>query len=108
MEAIGLIHFAIEIKDWDDFIAHLGTLGIEHIEEPNRGHDSSTTGRIVVHASSSDAGRRDRRCLAPTRARHPTHPAAMSGVRGVTRVVSPRAPSRVHRPGGAAPTSFHG
>jgi|GEM_PF-1794393 len=46
-EVTGLIHFAIEIEDWDGFIAHLGELGIDHIEEPNRGHDNSKTGSIV-------------------------------------------------------------
>ncbi|MCC2033252.1 VOC family protein [Microbacterium allomyrinae] len=46
-EVTGLIHFAIEVEDWDAFLVHLGELGIDHVEEPNRGHDSSKTGSII-------------------------------------------------------------
>ncbi|MFJ8921420.1 lactoylglutathione lyase [Streptomyces sp. LamerLS-316] len=42
----GLIHFAIEIEDWDTFLKHLDTAGVEYIEEPYRGHDMSKTGSI--------------------------------------------------------------
>ncbi|KJF24635.1 VOC family protein [Rhodococcus sp. ACPA4] len=46
-EQTGLIHFAIEVEDWDEFIAHLDKVGEEYIEEPYRGHDLSKTGSVV-------------------------------------------------------------
>jgi catechol 2,3-dioxygenase-like lactoylglutathione lyase family enzyme len=43
----GLIHFAIEVEDWDEFVTHLESLGQRWIEEPNRGHDDSKTGSTL-------------------------------------------------------------
>ncbi|ROO87613.1 lactoylglutathione lyase [Actinocorallia herbida] len=45
-EATGLIHFAIEVEDWDAFVAHLDEIGERYIEEPFRGHDLSKTGSV--------------------------------------------------------------
>jgi catechol 2,3-dioxygenase-like lactoylglutathione lyase family enzyme len=45
--ATGLIHFAIEIEDWDEFTARLDSLGERWLPEPNRGHDDSKTGSVI-------------------------------------------------------------
>lgn len=43
----GLIHFAIEVEDWDTFVAHLDTIEVPYVEEPYRGHDLSKTGSVA-------------------------------------------------------------
>ena len=46
-EQTGLIHFAIEVDDWDEFLVHLDKVGEEYVVEPYRGHDLSQTGSLV-------------------------------------------------------------
>lgn len=43
----GLIHFAIEVENWDEFIAHLESIDERYIVEPFRGHDESLTGSVT-------------------------------------------------------------
>jgi catechol 2,3-dioxygenase-like lactoylglutathione lyase family enzyme len=40
-------HFALEIEDWDSFIAHLDELGIEYSELRHRPQNNSTTSEVI-------------------------------------------------------------
>lgn len=44
---VGMTHTAVEVSDWDSFIAHLDEIGERYLDARDRGHNKSRTGSLV-------------------------------------------------------------